>query len=142
MKYYSDLENKLVEAAKIVKTTPDKLADKLTGLLAENKALASELESLKAKAAQDAMGDVMNQVVEVKETGNECFERILFFVKPEYAGLSEGKIRERAGLAAQSATLPPPTRLNRKSRLNGALKIALSAVSGIAVGILIGLMFG
>ena len=66
MKYYAELENKLVEAAKIVKTTPDKLADKLGSLLAENKALASELESLKAKAAQDAMGDVMNQVVEVK----------------------------------------------------------------------------
>ena len=66
MKYYAELENKLVEAAKIVKAAPDKLADKLVSLLAENKALASELESLKAKAAQDAMGDVMNQVVEVK----------------------------------------------------------------------------
>ena len=65
MKYYSELEEKMLEAAKIVKTTPDKLADKLTSLLAENKALNSEIESLKAKAAQDAMGDVMNQVVEV-----------------------------------------------------------------------------
>ena len=65
MKYYSELEEKMLEAAKIVKTTPDKLADKLTSLLAENKALNSEIESLKAKAAQDAMGDAMNQVVEV-----------------------------------------------------------------------------
>ena len=65
MKYYSELEEKMLEAAKIVKTTPDKFADKLTSLLAENKALNSEIESLKAKAAQDAMGDVMNQVVEV-----------------------------------------------------------------------------
>ncbi len=66
MKYYRELEDRLIEAAKVVKTTPDKLVDKLTGLLAENKALNSEIESLKAKAAQDAMGDVMNQVVEVK----------------------------------------------------------------------------
>ncbi|MGN1266687.1 MAG: alanine--tRNA ligase, partial [Dorea sp.] len=65
MKYYAELEEKLAEAAKIVKTTPDKLSDKLTSLLAENKALNSELESMKAKVAQDAMGDVMNQVVEV-----------------------------------------------------------------------------
>ena len=66
LKYYSELEEKYLEAAKLVKTTPDKLVDKLTGLLAENKALNSEIESLKAKAAQDAMGDVMDQVVEVK----------------------------------------------------------------------------
>ena len=32
----------------------------------ENKALKSEVESLKSKLAKDAMGDVMNQVEEVK----------------------------------------------------------------------------
>lgn len=84
---------------------------------------------------------INRQVVEVKETGNECFERILFFVKPEYAGLSEGKIRERAGLVTRDATLPPPTRHNKKSRLNEMLKIVLSAVTGIAVGIIIGIAF-
>ena len=26
---------------------------------------------------------INRQVVEVKDTGNECFERILFFVRPE-----------------------------------------------------------
>ena len=34
--------------------------------MAEVKALTSENESLKSKAAKDALGDVMNQVVEVK----------------------------------------------------------------------------
>ena len=34
--------------------------------MAEMKALASENESLKAKAAKDALGDVMNQVQEIK----------------------------------------------------------------------------
>ena len=33
---------------------------------AEMKALLSENEKLKSKLAQDALGDVMNQVVEVK----------------------------------------------------------------------------
>lgn len=83
---------------------------------------------------------INRQVVEVKETGNECFEKILFFVKPEYAGLSEGKIRERAGLAAQGATLPPPTRI-KKSRLTEALKITLSVLAGVAAGIVISLAF-
>lgn len=34
--------------------------------MAENKALHGELESMKSKAAKDALGDVMNQVTEVK----------------------------------------------------------------------------
>lgn len=83
---------------------------------------------------------INRQVVEVRDTGNECFERILFFVKPEYAGLSEGKIRERAGLAAQGATLPPPTKLKR-SRLTETLKITLSMLTGVAAGIIISLAF-
>lgn len=77
---------------------------------------------------------INRQVVEVKDTGNECFERILFFIKPEYAGMSEGKIRERAGLVAKGATLPPPTKV-KKSRLNEALKITLSILSGVMIGI-------
>ncbi len=83
---------------------------------------------------------INRQVVEVKDTGNECFERILFFVRPEYAGLSEGKIRERAGIAAKCATMPPPTRV-KKSRLNEALKITLSMLTGIAAGVVISLVF-
>ena len=82
---------------------------------------------------------INRQVVEVRDTGNECFERILFFVKPEYAGLSEGKIRERAGLAAQGAGMPPPTRV-RKSRLSEVLKITLSMLTGIAAGIAISIL--
>lgn len=77
---------------------------------------------------------INRQVVEVKDTGNECFERILFFIKPEYAGLSEGKIRERAGLIAKGASLPPPTKV-KKNRLNEALKITLSILSGVMIGI-------
>ncbi len=82
---------------------------------------------------------INRQVVEVRDTGNECFERILFFVKPEYAGMSEGKIRERAGLAAKGATQPPPTRV-KKSKASEALKITLSLLTGIAVGIVISLV--
>lgn len=64
--YYDELEKRLAEAAKLVKASPDKLAEKITHLLAENKTLHSEVESLKSKLAQDAMGDVMDQVTEVK----------------------------------------------------------------------------
>lgn len=63
--YYDELEQKLHAAAKLLKATPDNLADKITHLQADNKALHSEVESLKSKLAKDAMGDVMNQVKEV-----------------------------------------------------------------------------
>ena len=63
--YYDETEKKLEEAAKILKTTPDQLAEKLTHLLAENKSLKSELESAKSQLAKNALGDVMDQVAEV-----------------------------------------------------------------------------
>ena len=66
LKYYDELEQDVKDIAKLVKSTPDKLEEKIIHLLAENKALHSEVESLKSKLAKDAMGDVMNQIVEVK----------------------------------------------------------------------------
>ncbi|MGN1166189.1 MAG: alanine--tRNA ligase [Lachnospiraceae bacterium] len=66
MKYYDELEAKLMEVSRLVKAKPSQLTEKISHLLTENKALNSEIESLKSKLAQDAMGDVMDQVVEVK----------------------------------------------------------------------------
>jgi len=64
--YYRDTEAKLAQAAALLKTTPNEVADKISHLQAEVKALHSENESLKSRLAQDALGDVMNQVQEVK----------------------------------------------------------------------------
>ena len=64
--YYREQEAKLSEAAKILKTTPFSVTEKISHLLAEVKALQSENEALKSKAAKDALGDVMDQVREVK----------------------------------------------------------------------------
>ncbi len=66
MKYYKEMEDKLYEVAKALKATPANVVEKAEHLLAENKALHGELESMKSKAAKDALGDVMNQVTEVK----------------------------------------------------------------------------
>ena len=64
-RYYHEIEQELAEAAKAAKSTPDKLKEKIEHMLAEIKTLQSEVESLKSKAAKDALGDVMNQVKEV-----------------------------------------------------------------------------
>ena len=65
IKYYENLENTIAEAAKIIKASPDKLVEKAKHLMEEIKALQSENESLKNKAAKEALGDVMDKVVEI-----------------------------------------------------------------------------
>ncbi len=82
---------------------------------------------------------INRQVVEVNDTGCDYFEKIMFFVKPEYASISEGKIRERASLIATGATPAPPTKIT-KNRFFEVSKIVLSVLCGaaamlIAVGI-------
>ena len=64
--YYKNVEANLGDAAKALKTTPADLVDHIKKLQEELKALRSENESLKSKEAQAALGDVTDQVVEVK----------------------------------------------------------------------------
>lgn len=64
--YYQEMEDRLNAVARVLKTSPATLLDRAEHLMAEMKVLQSENESLKSKAAKDALGDVMNQVKEVK----------------------------------------------------------------------------
>ena len=64
--YYRAMEEELQKAAQVVKSTPANLIERLEHLMAEVKELQSENESLKSKAAREALGDVMDQVIEVK----------------------------------------------------------------------------
>ena len=63
--YYKDLENRLYEAARTAKAEPAQLVNRIEGLYEEIKALKSENEKLKSKLANEALGDIMNQVCEV-----------------------------------------------------------------------------
>ena len=64
--YYKEQEAELDKAAKLLKAKPEAVSEKIGHLYAEIKALQSENEALKSKAAKDALGDVMNQVQEIK----------------------------------------------------------------------------
>lgn len=64
--YYQEMEERLNAVARVLKTSPATLLDRAEHLMAEMKVLQSENESLKSKAVKDALGDVMNQVKEVK----------------------------------------------------------------------------
>ena len=66
LEYYRKIEERLDDAAKAAKTTPDALVERIGKLQEEIKALKSENESLKSKAANEAVADVMDSVKEVK----------------------------------------------------------------------------
>ena len=66
MKHYKESENVLNQAAKLAKSEPVALVEKIQALYDEIKELSKENEKLKAKLANEAVGDVLSQVVEVK----------------------------------------------------------------------------
>ncbi len=72
---------------------------------------------------------VNRQVVEVNDTGSDYFEKIMFFVKPEYISVSEAKIRESAGKIAGSTSAPPPRRV-QKGKFFEIAVIVLAVLSG------------
>jgi alanyl-tRNA synthetase len=64
-KYYENIDREMNEAAALLKATPDTLADHIRKLQEEMKALRSENESLKNKAAQSALGNTSDNVKEI-----------------------------------------------------------------------------
>ena len=65
-KYYEKLEKQANEAAALLKATPATLADHIKKLQEELKAVKSENEALKSKEAQNALGDVMSNIKDIK----------------------------------------------------------------------------
>jgi len=78
---------------------------------------------------------VNKQVLEINETQNGFFEKAIFFVKPEYSGMSEGKLRESAKREIESAGIPPHQKSFYRVKLKGALIIAGFFVAGLIIGI-------
>jgi len=64
--YYREVEAELKNISKAMKTAPNMLLERVNQLQAEVKSLEHENEALKRKLAKDALGDVMNEVTEVK----------------------------------------------------------------------------
>ena len=63
--YYKDIEKKYNAICKAAKATPANVEEKIAHMQAEIKSLNSEIESLKNKAANEALGDVLNQAEDV-----------------------------------------------------------------------------
>ena len=66
LNYYKNVEKELHDTAKVLKAEPGMLVKKVEALQDELKTLSSENESLKNKLANSSLGDVLNNVIEVK----------------------------------------------------------------------------
>ena len=64
LSYYADMEKTLMDAARVAKAEPAKLADRIQSLLDEVKFLHSENAKLKDQIAKSEVADVMKDVVE------------------------------------------------------------------------------
>lgn len=64
--HFEEIEKELHDAAKAAKAEPANLTKKIETMLEEIKQLQSENAKLKNKLAKEALGDVLDQVVEVK----------------------------------------------------------------------------
>lgn len=74
---------------------------------------------------------VNRQVVEIPQPESDYFERVIFFVKPEYYGMGEAGIREKAAAVIKSA-LPPPK--NRNGRFELRFRSVLKTVAAVLFG--------
>ena len=63
--YYRGIENTLNETARVLKTSPKDVVEHAKKLQEEIKALNSEIESMKAKAAKESLGDAASDAVDV-----------------------------------------------------------------------------
>ncbi|MCR4797189.1 MAG: alanine--tRNA ligase [Lachnospiraceae bacterium] len=63
--YYREIEEEFHEAAAAAKSTPQQLKDKILSMQKEIKELSAQLESLKAKAAREALGDATSDMEDV-----------------------------------------------------------------------------
>ena len=84
---------------------------------------------------------VNHQVVEVTKPSCEYFEKVLFFVKPEYSTVASAKIGERANLIAVNTGSPPKTRKGRK-RVYSVFSPLIWAAMGAAAAVIVIKCFG
>ena len=79
---------------------------------------------------------VNKQVLEINETQNGFFEKAIFFVKPEYSGMGEGRLKESARKEIENAGKPPERSYKYKNdRIRNMIIITAVFVSGIILGL-------
>ena len=79
---------------------------------------------------------VNKQVLEINETQNGFFEKAIFFVKPEYSGMGEGRLKESAKKEIENAGKPPVRGYkDREDRIKNMIKLTVAFAVGVIIGI-------
>ncbi|MBQ7688295.1 MAG: hypothetical protein IJT27_03650 [Clostridia bacterium] len=77
---------------------------------------------------------VNRQVVEIPQPESDYFEKVILFVKPQYYGVGEAGLREKAAAVIKNTVKPPAGRFDRKEiRIASVLRLILAAASGAAI---------
>lgn len=78
---------------------------------------------------------VNKQVLEITETENGFFEKAIFFVKPEYTGMSEGRLRETAKNEMKGITKPPSNKFFERKKAATWFFYGALFLSGVVTGV-------
>lgn len=84
---------------------------------------------------------VNKQILEVTNTENPYFEKIIFFVKPEYKTADRKKLQKEAEALATITQKPPKIKVPKKKILRIAVGSVLFTGAGFALSFLMNLFF-
>lgn len=80
---------------------------------------------------------VSKQILEVTNTENPYFERVIFFVKPEHQSENQAKLQRQAEDIVGSCKKPPKIRISRKKVITTVLGSVLFTLTGCAISVII-----
>lgn len=84
---------------------------------------------------------VNKQILEVTNTENPYFDKIIFFIKPEYKNADRKKLQKEAETLACVTQRPPKTRMSKKRLFGAVAYSALFTTAGFALSYLISIIF-
>lgn len=82
---------------------------------------------------------VSKQVLEVTNPENPYFEKIVFFVKPQYGDSNRGELEREAKKLAEKAKKPPRVKRTKKEILIAVVRGGMCLSAGVALTFLINL---
>lgn len=87
------------------------------------------------------MKGVNKQVLEVTNTENPYFEKIIFFVKPEYKSADRKMLQKQAEALATITQKPPKMRVSKRQILRVVIYSALFTLTGFALSFILNWIF-
>ncbi len=87
------------------------------------------------------MKGVNKQVLEVTNTENPYFEKIIFFVKPEYKSADRKMLQKQAEALATITQKPPKMRVSKRQILRVVIYSVLFTLTGFALSFILNWIF-